>query len=69
MLVSPVTQPEVIPLAPGPDHARLAEGETELCSTLNLDDPKPVELLHVGRHGAALAASSPQLPEVTVSPT
>ena len=38
VLICPVTQSEVITLAPGPDHAGLAEGEAELCSTLNLDE-------------------------------
>ena len=37
VLVRPMTQPEVVPLAPCPDHTGLAEGEAELCSTFDLN--------------------------------
>ena len=66
VLVSPVAQPVVISLAPGPDHPSLGQSQAKLGPALDLNDSHPVEFLHIGRDSAALTASPAKLAKVGI---
>ena len=68
VLVRPVAQPVVVALTPRPHQAGLRQRQAELSPALDLHNAHTVQLLHIGGHGAALAAAAAELAEVAVAP-
>lgn len=55
-------------ISPSPNNSRFSEGQRELCSTFNLAHSLPVEPLDVLGNIAALAATTTQLPKISITP-
>ena len=68
VLICAVAEPEVVAFAPGPDEAAFGQGQGKLGSAFDLNDSGSVELLHILRHAAALAAAPAQLAEIAIAP-